>query len=52
LPSVDGDNEGEMNMLRKALLQVAFAVAVTVSFAAFTANSAQAFNFGVIQAGR
>jgi hypothetical protein len=52
LPSVDGDNEGEMNMLRKALLQAAFAVAVTVSFAAFTANTAQAFNFGVIQSGR
>lgn len=39
-------------MLKKAMLQIAFAAAVTVSFAAFTANTAQAFNFGVIQSGR
>lgn len=39
-------------MLKKAMLQVAFAVAITVSFAAFTANTAQAFDFGVIQSGR
>lgn len=39
-------------MLKKAMLQVAFAVAITVSFVAFTANTAQAFNFGVIQSGR
>lgn len=42
-----------MNMLKKAMLQVAFAVAVTVSFAAFTATTAQAsFSWGVIQSGR
>jgi hypothetical protein len=41
-----------MNMLRKAMLQVAFAAAVTVSFASFTVTTAQAFNFGVIQSGR
>ena len=52
MPSVDGDNEGEMNMLSKALLQVAFAMAATVSFAAFTANTAQAFNFSAINSGR
>ena len=39
-------------MLKKAMLQVAFAAAVTVSLAAFTATTAQAFNFGVIQSGR
>jgi hypothetical protein len=42
----------EMTMLKKAMLQVAFAVAVTVSFAAFTANTAQAFDFGCIQSKR
>jgi len=39
-------------MLKKAVLQVAFAMALAVSFASFTANPAQAFDFGVIQSGR
>jgi hypothetical protein len=41
-----------MNMLKKAMLQIAFAVAVTVTFASFAASPAQAFNWGVIQSGR
>jgi hypothetical protein len=43
----------EMNMLKKAMLQIAFAVAVTVTFASFAASPAQAgWSWGVIQSGR
>jgi hypothetical protein len=38
-------------MLKKAMLQIVFAVAVTVSFASFATSPAQAFNFGVHQCG-
>lgn len=41
-----------MNMLKKAMLQVVFAAAIALSFAAATANTAQAFDFGVIQSKR
>jgi hypothetical protein len=52
MPSMDGETQREMNMLKKAMLQIAFAVAVTVTFASFAATPAQAFNFGAIQSGR
>jgi hypothetical protein len=42
-----------MNMLKKAMLQIAFAVAVTVTFASFAASPAQAgWSWGEIQSGR
>ena len=49
---IGGEQQREMNMLKKAMLQIAFAVAVTVTFASFAASPAQAFNWGVIQSGR